>query len=73
MIRVTQNLKQKRKIKAIPCGSISRRTLYGAPIWPSSGTRYKGTAPFDFAAVQAGEDLDEIADSLRRLEKKGQQ
>jgi len=31
-----------------------------------------GTAPFDFAAVQAVEDLDEIADSLQRLEKKGQ-
>jgi hypothetical protein len=30
-----------------------------------------GTAPFDFAAVQAGEDLDEIAASLGRLEKKG--
>jgi len=31
-----------------------------------------GLAPFDFAAVQAGEDLDEIAASLERLEKKGQ-
>jgi hypothetical protein len=31
-----------------------------------------GTAPFDYAAVQAGEDLDEIAASLERLEKKGQ-
>lgn len=31
-----------------------------------------GLAPFDFAAVQAGEDLDEIAASLQRLEKKGQ-
>jgi hypothetical protein len=30
-----------------------------------------GLAPFDFAAVQAGEDLDEIAASLERLEKKG--
>src|SRR2546429_1736832 len=26
-----------------------------------------GTAPFDFAAVQAGEDLDEVAQSLERL------
>ena len=31
-----------------------------------------GLAPFDFAAVQAAEDLDEIAASLERLEKKGQ-
>jgi hypothetical protein len=31
-----------------------------------------GTAPFDFAAVQAGEDLDALAASLERLEKKGQ-
>jgi len=31
-----------------------------------------GLAPFDFAAVQAGSDLDEIAASLERLEKKGQ-
>ena len=31
-----------------------------------------GLAPFDFAAVQASEDLDEIAASLERLEKKGQ-
>jgi hypothetical protein len=31
-----------------------------------------GSSPFDFAAVQAVEDLDEIADSLQRLEKKGQ-
>jgi hypothetical protein len=31
-----------------------------------------GIAPFDFAAVQAGEDLDAIAASLERLEKKGQ-
>jgi len=31
-----------------------------------------GLAPFDFAAVQAGEDLDEIAASLERLGKKGQ-
>src|SRR5436305_1646985 len=30
-----------------------------------------GLAPFDFAGVQAGEDLDEIAASLERLEKKG--
>lgn len=30
-----------------------------------------GTTPFDFAAVQAGEDLDAIAASLHRLEKKG--
>jgi hypothetical protein len=30
-----------------------------------------GTAPFDFAAVQAGEDLEEIEASLQRLEKKG--
>ncbi len=32
-----------------------------------------GTAPFDFAAVQAGEDLDEVAASLERLSKKGGQ
>jgi len=32
-----------------------------------------GTAPFDFAAVQAGEDLEEIAASLEQLEKKGEQ
>ena len=31
-----------------------------------------GLAPFDFAAVQAGEDLDEIAASLERVGKKGQ-
>jgi hypothetical protein len=31
-----------------------------------------GLAPFDFAAVQASEDLDEIATSLERLEKKGE-
>jgi hypothetical protein len=31
-----------------------------------------GLAPFDFAAVQAGEDLDEVAASLERLEKKGE-
>ena len=31
-----------------------------------------GLAPFDFAAVQTGEDLDEVAESLQRLEKKGQ-
>jgi hypothetical protein len=30
-----------------------------------------GTTPFDFAAVQTGEDLDEIEASLQRLEKKG--
>lgn len=30
-----------------------------------------GTTPFDFAAVQTGEDLDEIESSLQRLEKKG--
>jgi hypothetical protein len=32
-----------------------------------------GTAPFNFAAVQAGEDLDEVAASLERLEKRGPQ
>jgi hypothetical protein len=32
-----------------------------------------GTAPFDFAAVQASEDLDEVAASLERLSKKGGQ
>jgi len=32
-----------------------------------------GLAPFDFAAVQTGEDLDEVAASLERLEKKGEQ
>jgi hypothetical protein len=31
-----------------------------------------GITPFDFAAVQAASDLDELADSLQRLEKKGQ-
>ena len=31
-----------------------------------------GTTPFDFAAVQAGEDLDEVAQSLERLAKKGE-
>jgi hypothetical protein len=31
-----------------------------------------GLAPFDFAAVQAGEDLDAVAASLERLEKKGE-
>ncbi len=31
-----------------------------------------GLAPFDFAAVQAGEDLEEIAASLERIEKKGE-
>ena len=31
-----------------------------------------GTAPFDFAAVRAGEDLDEVAQSLERLAKKGE-
>ncbi len=30
-----------------------------------------GTTPFDFAAVQTGEDLEEIEASLQRLEKKG--
>jgi hypothetical protein len=32
-----------------------------------------GTAPFDFPAVQAGEDLDEVAQSLERLAQKGEQ
>jgi hypothetical protein len=32
-----------------------------------------GTAPFNFAGVQAGEDLDEVATSLERLEKRGLQ
>lgn len=32
-----------------------------------------GTLPFDYPAVQAGEDLNEVAASLARLEKKGQQ
>ena len=31
-----------------------------------------GTAPFDFAAVQAGEDLDKVAQSLQRLAQKGE-
>jgi hypothetical protein len=31
-----------------------------------------GTAPFDFAAVQASEDLDEVAQSLEGLAKKGE-
>jgi hypothetical protein len=31
-----------------------------------------GTAPFNFAAVQAGEDLDEVAQSLERLAQKGE-
>jgi hypothetical protein len=31
-----------------------------------------GTAPFDFAAVPAGEDLDEVAQSLERLAQKGE-
>ena len=31
-----------------------------------------GSSPFDFAALQAVEDLDEIANSLQRREKKGQ-
>lgn len=30
-----------------------------------------GTVPFDFAGAQAAEDLDEVAQSLERLTKKG--
>lgn len=30
-----------------------------------------GTLPFEYPGVQAGEDLDAVAESLRRLEKKG--
>jgi hypothetical protein len=37
-----------------------------------SAQKRDGTAPFDFAAVQAGEDLDEVAQSLERLAKKGE-
>ena len=32
-----------------------------------------GTLPFEYPAVQAGEDLDEVEASLERLEKKGEQ
>ena len=32
-----------------------------------------GTLPFEYAGVQAGEDLDALAESLQRLEKKGEQ
>ncbi len=38
-----------------------------------SAQKSDGLAPFDFAAVQAGEELDEVAQSLDRLEKKGVQ
>ena len=31
-----------------------------------------GLSPFDFAAAQAGEELDDVADSLDRLEKRGE-
>jgi len=31
-----------------------------------------GLMPFDFAAVQAGEELDDVAQSLERLEKRGE-
>jgi len=30
-----------------------------------------GVLPFEYPGVQAGEDLDEVAESLSRLEKKG--
>lgn len=30
-----------------------------------------GTLPFEYPGIQAGEDLDAVAESLRRLEKKG--
>lgn len=36
-----------------------------------AGLNRDGLAPFDFAAVPVGEDLDERATSLERLEKKG--
>ena len=32
-----------------------------------------GTLPFEYPGIQAGEDLDALAESLRRLEKKGEQ
>jgi len=32
-----------------------------------------GILPFDYPGVQAGEDLDALAESLQRLEKKGEQ
>jgi hypothetical protein len=31
-----------------------------------------GLTPFDFAAVQVGEELDDVAHSLQRLEKRGE-
>jgi hypothetical protein len=37
-----------------------------------SAQKRDGTAPFDFVAVQAGEDLDEVAQSMERLAKKGE-
>ena len=37
-----------------------------------SALNREGLAPFDFAAGQASEDLDELSASLQRLEKKGE-
>src|SRR5207302_1386260 len=50
----------------------SETAVMKALLAPIATLNRDGTAPFDFAAVQAGEDLDEVAQSLERLAKKGE-
>jgi len=64
----------KRQMSAAPTAEAEQMSVlddYAAGVL--SALNRDGTAPFDFAAVQASEDLDEVAASLERLSKKGGQ
>ena len=64
----------KRQSAAAPPGEAEQlAVLDDYALGTLSALNRDGRAPFDFAAVQAAEDLDEVQASLERLSKKGEQ
>jgi hypothetical protein len=70
-IRAVRKQLKKQIKKAKPEEAEQLEVLDDYALGAVSALNRDGLMPFDFAAVQAGEELDDVAQSLERLEKKG--
>ena len=71
-IRAVRKQLKKQLKKAKPQEAEQLEVLDDCALGAGSALNRDGLMPFDFAAVQAGEELDDVAQSLERLEKRGE-
>jgi hypothetical protein len=62
---------KRKAAQATPAEAEQLEVLDDYALGAVSALNRDGLMPFDFAAVQAGEELDDVAQSLERLEKRG--